>query len=216
MQRINDLIVRGKHAEVAKLVARFDRNPVVADWKRDLAGEQQLKSTNDDSSPTAFCFETISGPLRPVTLILRRRGWDELHVISIITKDKKPLSDVEYNQILGDFYANVLIPMSVGIKVATEMRPPRIEMEEFLSPEAMDRLREFSIASTKGDNHVPDMARWDRFVIQTHLDRDYLSDEDLDYWLMSDGFSPEDRLELLTSFMARRNLLENYDAARVH
>ena len=45
MQRVNDLVVRGKHAEVAKLVERIERNQMVADWVRDLDAESRLNST---------------------------------------------------------------------------------------------------------------------------------------------------------------------------
>ncbi len=214
MQRVNDLVVRGNQAEVAKLVERIERNNIVADWRRDRDSEERLESTSDGALST-YCFKLVNGPLRPVMLILTRRGWEELYVMSIVTLDGDPLSDVEYNRILGDFHANVLVFMSVGIKVLVEMRPPRMELEEFLSSEAMDRLREFSIASAKGDDHVPDLPRWHRFVIQAHLDGCYLDSEDLDYWLMGDGFSPEDRRDLLISFAEGRNFLREYDEARV-
>ena len=54
MQRVNDPVIREKHAEVAKLI---ERNQTVADWKRDLAAEQRLNSPGDASSASAYCFE---------------------------------------------------------------------------------------------------------------------------------------------------------------
>ncbi len=216
MQRVNDLVIRGKHAEVAKLVERIERNQMVADWERDLEAEKKLNAGLDAAVPGAYCFQLATGPLRPVSLILGRRGWDELHVSSLITRDRKPLSDIEYNRTLGDFYANVLIPMSVGIKIVSEMNPPRVLMHEYLSPEAMNRLEEFSLASNKETVHIPDWPKWNRFVIQAHRDGAYLSDEDLDYWLMSDGFSQENRQSLLGEFESGRTLLRTYDEERVY
>ena len=207
MQRINNLVVRGKQAEIAKLTERIERNHMVADWERDLEAEGRLKSGLESGAPGAYCFRLNHGPLRPVSLILGRRGWDEFHVSSIITTDRRPLSDVDYNRTLGDFFANVLVPMSVVIKVVPEMNPPRVVMQEFLSPEAMNRLEEFRIVSQKETICLPDWAKWNRFVIQAHRDGAYLGDEDLDYWLMSAGFSFEDRKNLLGEFESGRTLL---------
>ena len=220
MRRANDLVVRGIQSEIHKYLERIERHQFLADWSRNLEAEERLNAGRENLDlvvglPRIYCYELIHGPLRPVSLRLEGVSWKELRVTSIVTKDGKSLDDVEYNRILGDFFANVLIPMSVGIKVVAEMRPPRIELEEFLSSKAMDRLREFSIASTKGDNHVPDGSRWSDFVIQAHLDGAYLGDEDLDYWLMSDGFSVDDRQTLLMEFEGVRTLLNQYDKVRV-
>ena len=219
MQKVNDLVIRGRHGEIAKLVERIERierNHMVADWERDLDAEKKLNAGLDPAIPGAYCFQLATGPLRPVSLILGRRGWDELHVSSLITRDRKPLSDVEYNRTLGDFYANVLIPMSVGTKIVSEMNPPRFLMHEYLSLKAMNRLEDFSLSSNKETIHIPDWTKWNRFVIQAHRDDAYLSDEDLDYWLMSDGFSQEDRQSLLGEFESGRTLLRTYDEEQVH
>ena len=179
MQWKNSMEIRGKHSEVAKLIGKIERNQSITDWKRDLDAEEKLNANIEAPTPGVFCVDLEDGPLTPVKLILKRIGWDELFASSIITKDRKPLSDIEYNRILGDFHANVLVPIAVGIKVVLEMSPLRLAMEEFLSPSATERLKEFSLASNQQTGHVLDWSKWNRFVIQAHLDSTYLDDVDL-------------------------------------
>lgn len=216
MQRVNELAVRGPHAEVRKLVERVERNPLFADWKRDASAEAKLNANLDVTTPGVFCFVLDDPSMRPVTLILARKGWDELHVSSLITKDRRPLSDVEYNRILGDFFANVLVPLSLGIKLDLDMTPARGEVEQYLSPDALGRLLEFSAASKKDTTSLPDGLKWDRFIIQAYRDGALLDGEELHYWLLSDGFSQEDSDRLLESFEEGWSLLAAYDEERVH
>ncbi len=218
MSRRNELIVRGGGVSILALMSRFKRTDLLEDWTRDEAAEERLKPTLSVANPIVFCFNLHGGPLRPVTLILKAIGLTEMRVSSIMTDDRKPQTDTEYNRVLGDFLANVLVPLGVGLKLEFVMEPPRAELGDFMSPDSMDRLREFLVASTsEGEAFaIPDLGRWTRFIIQAHRDEVYVGSEDLEYWLKLHGFSDEICQFLLRNYMEAQRVLMEYDKERVH
>ena len=218
MDRRNELIVRGDGVAMLALMSRFKRTDLLEDWTRDEAAEERLHLVKTEVQPDAFCFKLRSGPLRPVILVLQPNGFTEMRVSLVSTTDGQPQTDTDYNRVLGDFLANVLIPLGIGLPVKFIMEPPRAELGKFVSPDAMDRLREFRVASTIESQSyaVPDLDRWNRFIIQAHRDESYIGDEELEYWLRLHGFSDEHNKYLLDKYTQTGQVLREYDKERVH
>ena len=218
MNRRNELRVRGDGISLLALMGRFERTDLLEDWVRDEAAEQRLNQATTQAKLNAFCFQLRGGPLRPVSLILQANGFADMRVTLIMTIDGKPQSDTEYNRVLGDFLANVLVPLSVGLKLEFVMEPPRAELGEFVSPDVVDRLREFLVASTEEGQvyAVPDHEKWTRFIIQAHRDQVYIGNEELEYWLKLQGFSDGSCESLLDSYVRTEQVLREYDRETVH
>jgi hypothetical protein len=213
VRMINELTVRGEPSEVAKLVERM-RNTPPNGWKREPEIEERLKSMG--AAPLgALCFSWPGAAGQPsASLFLHEMGAGELSVSNIVPVERRPLSDEEYNSILSEFERDVIGPTSAGIRVATTIIPPLARLEASLSPEALGKLRSFSSAANKSFLHPLDWRRWDRFLVQIHLDGSSLDDADLAMWLAEQGWTEPQFGRLIERFKMGQSLLSAYDEER--
>jgi hypothetical protein len=213
MRLTNELIVRGDPSEVAKLVERIESVPQNG-WKREPEVEQRLKSMGA-ASQGAFCFSWQGGTgSPPASLFLHKRGLSELSVSNIVAKERRALSDEEYNEILAEFEQDILKPHSAGIGVETIVIPPLARLEASLSPEALRRLKSFSSKANKAVPHPLDWQRWDQFLVQIHQDGSLLDEVELAMWLVDQGWTEPQFGRFLERFRTGRSLLTAYDEER--
>jgi len=213
MRMRNGLVVRGDPAEVAKLVERLE-DAAPEGWKRDPESEERLKAMRVFPWG-AYCFSWRGDAVRPAaSLILHRQGLAELSVMNIVAKERRSLSDEEYNDILLEFEQDVLRPNIAGIRVETSIIPPVVGLEASLSTEALRRLKAFSSNANKAAPHPDDWRRWDQFLVQVHHDGSFLDDVELAMWLGNDGWTESQSAPFIDRFNVSQSLLATYDEER--
>jgi hypothetical protein len=211
MRALNDLVIRGPGPEVTAFLRRLEGS-LSGGWRRDRTLEARLHSTGvgDDR---VFCFVCDDAPGRPAAALwLRPRGPDDWYASNIVPLGRRPpLSDEEYNHILGEFQSRFIEPLSRGSAVHSEVLPARIRLEYYLSPEAARRLRDFSAAANRTSLSPSDWQRWQQFLVRAHRDESPLDTPFLEEWLASEGWPDEARAELARDYESTRRLLWNYD-----
>jgi hypothetical protein len=140
---------------------------------------------------------------------------EELFVSNIVPQGKRVLTDDEYNLILSDFEANVLLPASKDLELDVALVRKRVRLEVSLSPEAVRRLEAFSADAKKENLGRQDHQRWREFVVQAHLERAAIDPMLLDQWFADQGWSEAKRQELLDEYESTRSVLAAYDEERL-
>jgi hypothetical protein len=140
MRALNDLVIRGPGSDVATFLRRLESS-LSDGWRRDRELESRLQRNGSD----VFCFRCEDAPGRPeAAILLQARGPEEWYVSNILPLERRLLSDEEYNHILGEFESRFLEPLSRGSAVHPEILPPRLRLEDYLSPQAARLLCAFS------------------------------------------------------------------------
>jgi hypothetical protein len=207
MRGRNDLVIHGSPDEVAALWRRLGESPPDG-WGRDSEVERRLRVGGEGT----FCFCRTEAPGRPpAALLLLRRCPQEWHVYRIIPLGRDVLSDEEYNQVLGEFASRCLGPLRGGSAVRSEVLPPGPRLDDYLSVEAAQALRDFSGTANRTSLQPADRQRWQQFVIRAHLDQSILDPAFFEAWLASAGWPEPARQGLVREYEATRSLLRNYD-----
>jgi hypothetical protein len=214
MRKVNELIIRGEPAEVAKLVERIEAAPDNG-WKRNREIEQRLWRPAN-ASPSTYCFTTpedLGQP--PARLMLDKRASSGLYVSSIQPIDGKILSEDQYNAILDRFEEGFLKPVMGNIDVDARIHPFRVKLEKIVSRDAFERLKEFSESANKITLNRDDRKRWSRFVTQVHRNNSALDSEELNWWLEKSGWPEPQRHQLVEWYEEGLSMLKEYDEERV-
>ena len=128
MRKVNELIIRGEPAEVAKLVERIEAAPEDG-WKRDRAIEERLWHPAN-TKPSTYCFTTPVDLDQPPAHLLVWKMRDGLEVSSILPVERILLTEDQYNQILEDFQKRFLRPVIDGLDVEAKIDPFRVKLEK--------------------------------------------------------------------------------------
>lgn len=124
----------------------------------------------------------------------------ELKVTNIVPLEKQQLSIEEYNEVLQQFYKDIVVPYAAANSEITIIGPGADEFDPrtVISNIALDKLKAFCNGANKstGSSHPCDQERWFDFICQTVDDgmmfdystlADFLQDES--YWGKKDpGF----------------------------
>ncbi len=213
MRKVNELIIRGEPAEVAKLVERIEATPDNG-WKRDRSIEERLWHPSN-ARPSTYCFRTPDGPDQPPSRLLLWKMHDRLEVSSILPVERVHLTEEQYNRILDQFQEGFLKPVVDGLDVEARIDPFRVKLEKILSWKALEKLRLFSESADNQTIRPLDRLRWNRFVTQVHIDGSALDREELDWWLDDSGWPEEQRHQLIEWYEEGLSMLNDYDEARV-
>ncbi len=216
MRKVNELIVRGEPAEVAKLVERIEAAPDNG-WKRDREIEGRLwrPSYATLEQPSTYCFTTPVTADQPLSHLLLWKMRDGLEVSSILPVGRNRLTEEQYNKILEQFQEGFLKPVVDGLDVEARIDPFRVKLEKIVSRKSLERLNHFNETADKGLIGSRDRHEWSRFVTQVHMDGSALDLEELDWWLEDAGWSEEPRRQLVEWYAEGLSMLKDYDEARV-
>jgi hypothetical protein len=213
VRKVNELIIRGEPAEVARLVERIEAAPENG-WRRDRSIEQRLWRPSN-AKPSTYCFTTPAVPDQPAAYVFLEKKSDRLDVSSIMPIERKPLTEDQYNAILDRFEEGFLKPVSLGVKVEAKIDPFRVKMEKIVSRDAFEKLNEFSESAEEFGIGRRDRNRWSRFVTRVHIDNSALDSDELDWWLESRGWPEAQRLRLIEWYEEGLSMLKEYDEERV-
>ncbi len=136
------------------------------------------------------------------------------YVPNIVPIGGKDLSIAEYNAILDDFVERIVRSVAPRFDFGIEITDGRQSLEDWTSPEAVERLRYFSAAANKSTRatHPMDQRRWFDFIIAVHNSRETFSTDRLLRWLHEvEGWDEESAHELASDYETALSLLKHYD-----
>src|SRR5206468_3392271 len=139
-------------------------------WRRRFDLEQRLQQMRAAGDGT-FCFSKQFDDIQnsEFAVWLQRRGSYELYVSNVVPSGRgKELGFSEYNRVLTDFKETFVYNLIEGLRIHAIQVPISLglNLENFLSPEALRHLMEFSKTANKSRLHPLDVKRWNSFVVQ--------------------------------------------------
>jgi hypothetical protein len=142
--------------------------------------------------------------------------WKELlEVFNIVPVKSGSLSYSEYNEILKQFFNELIFPELSNLNFQLTYTSPRKSIDEIAGKEVSKALISFSRLANKstGNSHPMDSERWKRFVCLAHKLKSALNAEELVRWLKEeDDWSDEKAWELGIDFEYSLDLLSYYES----
>ena len=206
-----DLKLYGDRQQLLQAVA--DIEAALADgWTRSRELEGRIKA-----GPDVRCFVcTENANRRPASLWFGEgRDHTSWSVNNIVPTTAARLSEGQYNAILEDFRARFVEPVAARLGLRVEMGKTAEGLEDWMSDEAADKLRNFSAAANKstGSAHPLDKERWFGFLVAVHESGKAPDASTLQRWLTEEDDWPQEiAAELAIEFENGLALLKYYDA----
>ncbi len=156
-------------------------------------------------------FERDSSGGLPASGVAMLIDGEKAEVVNIVPLEKSQLSAKEYNAVLVELTRTAIEPAAVGLGLKCELTDDLKPFTAWVSPEAGDALRRFSILANHGtgSSHPLDRERWFAFLLCCHRDRCELDTDMLQRWLMEQGdWSFERASDLAIEYEFGRGLLK--------
>jgi hypothetical protein len=182
-------------------------------WSVNLARSEEF-ARNSVSSTEVLSFRREPADGLPAASLSLWGTDDGYYVPNVVPVESGKLSYRQYNAILKDFLAKVLHPVAPRFDFVAEITSDRQDVEDWLSPDAVMKLRAFSNAANKstGASHPMDQRRWFEFVIAVHRSGTTADSELLRRWLQEvEQWDKESAHELTGDYETSLALLRHYD-----
>ena len=177
-------------------------------WIRDR--ERELKATQFKSDQIIFtCSKTDSQPIAFILFFITDKN-NHLCLSNIIRQDGKENSVDDYNAILQEFTTQFIEPVTKELNIRIITTPPERTIDNTMSPEMSQVLRQFSSTANKAGIHSLDELRFFDFIIQANQEKSLLDETELSELLIDDGWSHEKAEELSSQYRFARDLLNHY------
>jgi hypothetical protein len=218
MQVFRELLIRGE-PEALTAMADAIRQSLAEGWTQDVSAERHLRSYPVNGKGNAFCFACCRRGRRPAaTLFLVNKDPGTLFVSNIVPNDQRELSYAEYNGILEEFANHFVEPNAAKTHVRFEMSEPNVDLDQWLSDGAAEKLRLFSNKANKstGASHPSDRERWYDFILAANQEGADLTASTIGRWLHEvGGWDQESAMKLAIEYAFGRGLLTYADSQRV-
>lgn len=204
MKKFNNLYIRGTNSQLKEFKNR------VLDFPK---GEWTFNYiTIQDKDYLAFIYNGEILPAATLYIMIEEHKT-EWSVDNIVPINKCELTYDEYNDLLDNFYNNVLEKIKIkGIEYIYESDPDYNILDE-ISINALTYLQAFSNAANKstGSSHPLDRERWFKFICETVNDNKIIDTNNLTRYLCEDlGWNQDRAFELGCEYEFGVGLLENY------
>jgi hypothetical protein len=211
MKVFRDLIISATTQQMAGVVAEIEKT-MPPGWERDKAAEARSRSTPVLTPRVMYCFGyKMANPKDSAMVILSEKKDGTFYVSNIIPIQRHRLVHAEYNAIVEEFYFKVIKPIVERAGLMCTLTSTEEGPENWLAPEAADRLREFSASADRGtgSSHPNDRERWNAFVLVAHRTESKLDASTLMRWLVeSEDWPREIAEQLALEYEYGRELLE--------
>ncbi len=203
-----ELTVRGLYSALERLGGVIQKH-LPGHWRRDTIKEQENTRMFGDKSLLVFERDSSGGlPASGVAMLI---DGEKAEVVNIVPLEKSQLSAKEYNAVLVELTRTAIEPAAVALGLKCELTDDLKPFTAWVSPEAGDALRRFSILANHGtgSSHPLDRERWFAFLLCCHRDRCELDTDMLQRWLMEQGdWSFERASDLAIEYEFGRGLLK--------
>lgn len=185
-----------------------------APWRIDLEKSAEVARYSGASNDVLLfrCEASNDHPSAGLTLWGTDDGY---YVPNIVPMQNGNLTFSEYNAVLTSFFSYIVKPAALKVGFEVEVTNPKRDIDDWLSPDAVIKLRSFSGAANKstGASHPMDERRWFDFLISVHRSEKNLSSDILARWLHeAEGWDEQTAHELAGDFENSLSLLTHYDA----
>lgn len=213
MKRFKDLELIGPDDSLLALVAAVTAD-LPKGWVRDNDAEGRLAGVSAAGEEAGFAFARDATEDEPGSGVFVARDAERLYVPNIVPRESGRLSMSQYNRILDEFAGILRNHLAKDGKVSLNVTSNEADITEWISPEAADLLRRFSVLAnmSTGSSHPSDFKRWAEFLIQVHGEGSSLDAGTLEQWLVEELDWPSDSAgRLAIQYEFARSLLRIYD-----
>jgi hypothetical protein len=218
MQVFRELSIRGEPEQLAA-TAEAVLSSMTGDWARDAETEERTRRGYLGGARHVYCFHCKKRGQRPAaTLFLMDRDQKTYSVVNIVPDEVDRLSYAEYNSILEEFFRQFVQPATARTGARAEMTEAEADLERWLSPETVEKLRLFCLAANKrtGSSHPTDRERWYDFIVSAHREGAEFDSSTLARWLHEAGEWDEEWSDKLAiEYEFARGLLAHADMQSV-
>jgi len=175
-------------------------------WLRDTLAEQ----TGGDGHSVTYCFKRAATENWPEVLVcLVEDTLKRLYVSNVFPTTPGQLSYDQYNQILSEFYTNMVSPLATQFQIHVQLTAPEIQLKDYLSESSCQLFKTFSNFANKAMEGLSSLAkkRWFDFILATHRGREPLPAKMLERFLREDGWSVNQAMKLADDYELTRELL---------
>ena len=185
-------------------------------WKvrQDLILNYKKNTLSEDKS--ILCVESIdlmfaNKHVKGLVWLWDYNGF--LEVFNIIPINSNSLSFKEYNFILNTFNSAFIVPLATEFNAEIVLSKPEKLVAETIGPKAYKALTSFSNSANKstGNSHTYDFERWCEFVFIIFREEIELGTNELEVWLVENGWSRETATKLAHDYAYSISLLEKYE-----
>lgn len=205
MREFQDLKITINKNDIEEFINYLGQQP--GNWQRDFSKEHDVTKFTDGMM---FCFNYMLNDEVHSSLWLAEKEKDTLYTSNIVPVMTNRLSISEYNEIQRKFCSELLSKADKKFKLNIELSKETIELEDLVSSEAAQALRSFSRLANKstGHAHPLDQKRWFEFIKLTAESSYKISPEQLEKFLVEDGWSENSSIELACDYEYSIELLE--------
>ena len=156
--------------------------------------EGKLRTLALRTRPTYSFTHDREDRFASATIYITAREPGLFFVSNIVPIRKHQLSYGESNALLEEFYERIVRPCAEKLGVRVELTTSKADLSDWLSDEAAEKLRTFSMTANKRAGFLlpRDQERWLDFIVTTHREGRQLDASTLRRWLIeNEGWSPE-------------------------
>lgn len=171
--------------------------------------EENFAKQNFFNDRKLICIETVCKRKDGVLIWIYDFG-NKLSVFNITPLGIKSLSVSEYNEILNAFYEQFIRPLAADFHAKVILGKDHLDVKDYIGQDGLEALKMFSDWANKstGNTHPNDFARWCEFVIISFYKENRLSTNQLEGWLIDNGWSVDTAEELSLQYEYGLGLLE--------
>jgi hypothetical protein len=187
-------------------------------WVRDKEAEKESLKRHAGGADKVFCIICSRTKNYPSSKIYLLKYSGKITTTNIYpVKERRPLSNEEFNYIVRDFYEGFVKKAVEKTGVSITFSGGNVTPEDLLGRKPAKLLKLFSNAANKssGSSHPLDRERWFNFIISAHLNGSKASTSELGQCLLEDGWSDEMAHKLVCQYEYAKDLLQSYDNMKI-
>lgn len=183
LEVFQDMNIRGPIAKRSKLREALI-TAAIDPWRVDLERSAEV-ARNAATSEDVVLFRRDAGLNYPAAGLTLWGTVDGYYVPNIVPLEVGNLSFTQYNAVLADFITRIAAPVVAQLGFTISTTEPRQTLDDWLSADAVLKLKRFSGAANKstGASHPMDQRRWFDFLVAVHRSGDKPSPDRLARWL---------------------------------
>ena len=200
MKRFKDIYVNGDTEKLKSLINATIQN-LPNKWSHDTQAEEKLLSLGVSANEAHYAFSREADKNLPAVGLYLIICNDTLTVPNIVPKNTGQLSFEQYNELLDEFSYIICAQNIENFRVNMKITSDEENIKDWLSQEAVDALKTFSILANKstGSSHPLDFHRWVAFIIYAHDENSALDGGTLQRFLVEEYDWPEEQADKLAS-----------------
>lgn len=185
-------------------------NILSSEWTRDQEREDEVPSF---SGQNMYCFNRSKKDGLDSKLWIAERDEGTLYVSNIVPSEINQLKTDDYNKVLFEFYDFGVKKLAESLGGSVVLTSDIYSIEDLIGNDAARSLRIFSSAANKstGSTHPCDRGRWFEFISLIHGSGQSISPENVQKFLIDDGWTEDFAFELACEFEFSLDLLKYYE-----